>query len=132
MIGFVYKLVCTDEEFREIYVGSTKDPKERGYKHKSRSIYDETNVNCKAPLYDYIRCSGGFDKWRMEILETHLEITKPDLLARERHWKEALGATLNVLAPIRTAEEQAALKKETDREYYLANREEIAAKNKEY
>ena len=99
--GFVYKLVCKDVNFTEIYIGSSISLRNRRSKHKS----DCSNVNSKSynlPVYQYVRNSGGWANWELQVVEQFEFEFKFELVARERHHMETLHATLNACVPGRT------------------------------
>ena len=63
----IYK-ICCDDVPDYVYVGSTKAFRERKRHHK----YSCTNVNGKSyhsKIYTTIRDNGGWDNWRMVIIE---------------------------------------------------------------
>lgn len=102
--GFIYKLVSSDVEIKECYVGSTKNLKVRKWAHKK----DCTNENLKGYnyyVYQFIRQNGGWENWDMVLLETVSYNTKYELHSRERYWIEELQAKLNKIIPTRTIEE---------------------------
>ena len=122
-VGYIYKIICLDDSVTECYVGSTNDINRRRLNHKSKC----NNPNDKEydkPLYKYIRDNDGFDNFIMTKIKTVYYEDRDELLKRERHWIERLGATLNTRVPSRT-------RKETDAAYYKANRELIHAKKGE-
>ena len=94
----IYKLVCNDPNCNEVYVGSTTGWRSRRNNHKSKS----QNPKCKE--YDYkvyraMRETGGWGNWSMIELEHYPCKNIREQKARERHWVEALNATLNVNIP---------------------------------
>lgn len=96
--GFVYRLVCKDVDFTEIYIGSSISLRNRRANHKSNC----SNVNNKSynlPVYQYIRDSGGWANWELQIVERFEFEFKFELVARERHHMETLHATLNNRVP---------------------------------
>ena len=67
-IGIIYKLVSTDINIKEIYVGSTINFRTRKFDHKKAC----NNENVKAlnfNVYKYIRANGGWDMFVMIQLE---------------------------------------------------------------
>ena len=119
--GHIYKLCCIDPTVKEIYIGSTTNPRVRKWNHKSVCNNPNAN-NYNYNVYQYIRAHGGFDNWQMIILEANIQYDeKFELSARERHWLENLSASLNSQIPNRT-----------DAEYHQDNREAILVKMKQY
>ena len=97
-IGFVYKLVCKDVDFKEIYIGSSISLRNRRANHKNNC----SNMNSKHynyPVYQYIRNSGGWENWELQTVERFEFEFKHELVARERHHIETLRATLNNRVP---------------------------------
>ena len=112
--GHVYKLCCSDVNVTDIYVGSTKSLRNRKQSHKC-ACTDPGNKRYNCPVYEFIRANGGWMNWSVVVIETIEYGEKHELLTRERHWIETLGATLNVRLPMRTASQ-----------YYQDNKESIA------
>jgi len=117
----IYKLVHFDDLNDEnIYVGHTTNMAQRRYKHKqSSSNPNDNEYNQKK--YQYIRDNGGWENWRMILVEKYPCNDIYEAFARERHWIKELKTTLNNNEPCRTK-----------KEYYLDNKEKIAEKKKEY
>ncbi len=115
-IGFIYKIACRDPAVTEIYVGSTCRVPDRRCQHRS----DCNNANRKQynyNVYQYIRANGGWENWELVVVEQIDYTHKHELLLRERHHLDTLGATLNQRVPGRTIAE-----------YYIANKVETAAR----
>src|SRR4051812_24970874 len=104
MKGYIYKIYCTDVNITEIYVGSTRDAKERKSHHKG-VCNNPTDRNHNTPVYQFIRANGGWENWTLIIIETIEYNEKHELRAREHHWIETLKATLNCQVPTRTDKE---------------------------
>ena len=116
--GIIYKLVSTDPEITDCYVGSTRSFRHRKYQHKS--ICDNTNSrNHNFYVYQFIRDNGGFQNWDMVQIEEFKHDTKQELHSRERYWLEELKATLNKVIPTRT-----------NKEYREEHKEVLAEKKK--
>ena len=106
----------------DVYVGSTTNFRTRKNQHKS----DCSNTSSKAHnfyVYQFIRAklNGGWCEWSMIEVEAYNTTTKRDLEARERHWLETLGATLNKNVPTRSHQE-----------YREENKEKIKETNKKW
>ena len=102
--GTIYKLVCSDLNAKEVYVGSTENMKERKRHHRHR-CHNPNEKQFHSKVYQYIRGNGGWQNWSMVEVE-HLKFNrKPELKARERFHMEALCATLNCQVPGRTKAE---------------------------
>ncbi len=121
---FIYKLVCDDCDF--IYVGSTKSITDRKYQHKQNSKTSEYKV------YRMIREYGGWENWRMVIIEECDESieTKRQAEIREEKFRLELQASMNSKRAYRSEEQRKACAKE-----YEKTEERIAYKKvyrKEY
>ena len=103
-IGIIYKLVSTDINIKEIYIGSTCNFRTRKCHHKGR-CNNETDKNYNLNVYKYIRANGGWDTFDMIQIEEVKHDTKQQLHTRERYWIEELKATLNRVIPTRTPAE---------------------------
>tara|TARA_X000001036_G_C20435088_1_gene706893 strand:+ start:277 stop:810 length:534 start_codon:yes stop_codon:yes gene_type:complete len=125
MSYFIYKLVCDDCD--DFYVGSTKSIKDRKYKHKHKAKKDPSKK------YQIIRDNGGWENWRMVVLEECDESIKTKLQAemREETFRLELKATMNTKRARRTDEVQKQLKSECDKRYREKYSEELKEKNKE-
>ena len=86
---FIYKLACDNCDF--IYVGSTRSIKDRKYQHKRDSETSEIKV------YRMIREYGGWENWRMVILEECDETiqTRRQAEMQEEVFRLQLKADLN-------------------------------------
>ena len=100
-----YKIFSTDNNILDCYVGSTNNFSKRKTTHKSRC----NNANgdfYNYPLYKCIRDNGGWDSWKIEIIETSIFENQNDALIRERFYIEQLTANLNQYLPSRTRQER--------------------------
>ena len=123
----IYKIFCKNEEVKDLYIGQTTDFTRRKYSHKqncTKQLY-EYNRNKNAFLYNTINQNGGWDNWKMEILEKYPCENREELLNRETFWIIELNATLNSQISRKTT-------KEKKHEWYLKHREIICEKQKEY
>ena len=134
--GHIYKLCCIDPTVKEIYIGSTTNPRTRKFTHKS-ACNNPNNRNYNYNVYHYIRSHGGWDNWDMIILEANiLYDEKFELSARERHWLDHLSASLNSNVPNRTVSEWREDNKEAlaikEKQYNQDNKEAVKIKKKQY
>jgi len=121
---FIYKIVCDDlPEF--IYIGSTCNMIKRKSQHKSRS----KDKNLK--LYTTIRENGGWDNWRMVLVEELGDVSKNEALIREEHYRVEFQANLNMKKCYITEEQRKEEKKEYDKIYNEDNKQR-KQHNKEY
>jgi hypothetical protein len=141
MSYYIYKICCDDcPDF--VYVGSTKSFRHRKNQHKT-DCYNENSFKYNRKLYTTIRENGGWDNWRMVIIEECGEITFTQARIKEEEHRVKLNGNLNERKCHITKEE----KKERDnlyskerrndnleffrnrdKEYYENNKD----KNKEY
>ena len=103
----IYKIVCEDSNIRDCYVGHTTDFNNRKSIHK----YDCNNPKTKNnKLYRIINDNGGWDNWRMVMIEKYPCKDKLEAGEREYYWYKTLNATLNTKTPkcenIKTRESQ--------------------------
>jgi hypothetical protein len=130
----IYKLVCNNPTITDVYVGHTTDFIRRKTNHKCRCNTEKNNgYNCY--VYQFIRDNGGWDNWSMVEIEKYSCNDIREAEARERHWLETLGATLNMVVPTRTRQEHRQENRDKINEYerknYYKNREKINEKKKE-
>ena len=92
----IYKITCKDETISDVYVGHTTNFVQRKYAHK---IYcTNNNNNCK--LYQVIRNNGGWDNWKMEIIDIINCKDIYDAIKKEQEYVVLLKATLNSIEPL--------------------------------
>tara|TARA_R110002167_G_C12292547_1_gene616283 strand:- start:42 stop:554 length:513 start_codon:yes stop_codon:yes gene_type:complete len=129
---FVYKIVCDDlPEY--IYIGSTANMTKRKYQHKTQSKIKIIK------LYTTIRENGGWDNWRMVLVEELGDVSKNEAVIREEHYRVEFQANLNSNRCHITKEqskehlkEYRETNKEHRKEYLKKNKEQIKEKQKEY
>jgi hypothetical protein len=95
----IYKITCNDEKINHSYVGYTTNFVQRKYAHKMSCINTKSS-NYKCKLYEVIRNNGGWDNWKMEIInffncKDHYEARK-----KEQEYFLLLKATLNSTEPM--------------------------------
>ena len=134
--GHIYKLCSRDPTVKEIYIGSTTNPRVRKQQHK-KACNSPNRESYNFAVYQYIRANGGFDNWDLIVLESNIEYTeKHELRARERYWLEHLNATLNSCVPNRTMVEWREGNRNTRlsqmKQYRESHREALQVKNKQY
>ena len=127
----IYKIVCDDVP-DYIYIGSTSNFTNRKCNHKSRC----NNINAKKynqKLYSTIRENGGWDNWRIVIInECEEGITKTQAHIIEEEFRVKLNANLNMVKCFTTEEEKEEYNKEERKEYYKEYYKENKEKKKEY
>jgi len=117
MSYYIYKICCDDcPDF--IYIGSTKAFRERKRRHK-RNCYNENDQRHNNKLYSTIRENGGWDNWRMVILEECGEITFIQAKIKEEEYRVKLNGNLNSQKCHTTEEERKARDKVNKREWHV-------------
>ena len=145
--SIIYKLVCLDTTYPEVYVGSTTNLKQRKSNHKSK-CYNENAKQYNYKIYQYIREHGGWENFAKIEIEKFPCENKRQLELREEFWRKELGATLNGQQAFTTPEERRIQHTESSREwqrnkghashllsvkkYNDANKEKISQKRKSY
>ena len=125
----IYRISCNDlPDF--IYIGSTTDFVNRKRRHKQNSKTYEIK------LYQTIRENGGWDNWRMTIIEEYSDC-KNDIekRIREQKWIDELNANLNSHKAYTTEEQKKEQMKEFnkyDKKYYEEHKEQLALNKKKY
>ena len=120
--GYIYKIVSTDINIKECYVGSTTNFRTRKNGHKTK-CNNENGDNYNFYVYQFIRDNGGWNSWSMIQIEEFKFNTRNELNSRERYWIEQLQATLNKLTPSRTPEERYENNKDKRKERYELNKD---------
>jgi len=137
MSYYIYK-ICCDDLPNYNYIGSTKAFRRRKNHHKT--TYNKGNTN---KIYNTIRENGGWDNWRMVILEDLGEVSFTEARIKEEEYRVKLNANLNMIKCYRTEEEYLKQKKEyrennkeqikeQNKKYYQNNKEHISEQTKEY
>lgn len=68
--GYIYKLCSTERDDLAIYIGSTSRPVNQRRKEHKYGCSNNKQKRFNFPVYKFIREFGGFEKWKMEVLET--------------------------------------------------------------
>jgi len=127
MSYYIYKICCDDlPDF--VYVGSTKSFRERKWRHKSNCHNINSREYNKKKLYNIIRENGGWDNWRMVIIEECGEISVTQARIKEEEHRLKLNANMNMLRCHRTEEEVKEQNRDRVKEWTENNKEY----NKEY
>jgi len=125
MSYIIYKICCDDlPEF--IYIGSTKSFRHRKYRHKE----DCKTKNYK--IYTTIRENGGWDNWRMVIVEDIGEVSLTQARIKEEQHRVNLNANLNSQRCFRTEEEKKIQHNKVANEWSKNNKEKVLETNKTY
>jgi len=97
---FVIYKIYQEEVPDMIYIGSTTNFSQRKSNHK-KYCNCKTSRKYRYPLYRYIRACGGWEKFKMIIIENYPCKTKEDGLTKEKQLIEFYGAKLNTIKPIK-------------------------------
>ena len=110
-----YKIICRDEGINDKYVGHTTNFRERSRNHKS-ACNNPTDEHYNYKLYKFIRENGGFDNFKIVIIEERNYNSKKEATVHEGYLINILEASLNIVMPGRT-------KQEWKKQYAQENRE---------
>ena len=137
-IGYIYRLFCVDPAIKDEYIGSTTNFRQRKCSHKKTcNNANDGGYNCR--VYQFIRSNGGWNNFRMDLVEEVEFENRMELNRREGEIIQSRGATLNSLVAGRTYVETCRAYRETNREkinerhrvYREVNRETLNDKQKE-
>ena len=81
----IYKLVCSDINITDCYVGHTTDFTRRKQKHKS-DCNDISGEKYNLNVYSFIRDNGGWDNWSMVIIENYTCNSSLESNKQERYY----------------------------------------------
>ena len=99
-----YKISCKDKNIKDCYIGQTTNFNVRKSQHKSYTNNQKAH-QYTYPLYTFIRENGGWNNFKMEILERLDCKDKEELKNNERHLIDFHKGTLNNRIPGRTTKE---------------------------
>ena len=103
------------------YVGSTTNFTRRKSQHKT-TCNNPNDKNHHAKIYKFIRDNGGWDEFKMILIENYKCTDANELRAREQYWFNEFKPTLmNDQCPARTLEQ-----------YRLDNKAEISTKRAKF
>jgi hypothetical protein len=118
----IYRISIADY----IYIGSTKDFKQRQKHHKQDSKTSDFK------LYQIIREQGGWDNCEMVPIEEYECDEMIQSRIREEYWRREYDANMNSIKSHQTQEELQEYKNKHQKNYYQNNKKEISEKAKEY
>jgi hypothetical protein len=87
----IYKITCNNPNINDTYVGHTTNFIQKKYAHKQMSC----NAKNKIKLYETIRKYGGWDNWKMEIVNFFNCVNIYDAKLKEQEYVVMLNANLN-------------------------------------
>ena len=124
---YIYKIYCSDPFMKHLYIGSTNDYERRLLQHKSCSSFTNISIDHIKKLYSMIRAYGGWEHWRMEIIETIPCTDKETAEEREQYYYETFNASLNSEPPLKDKSKE---RYECDKCSFVAYEEENLEKHK--
>lgn len=86
--GKVYKI--THDRLSDVYIGSTVN-----LLSKRMAVHRYTSTKKGSKFYDFVKGNGGWDGFKIILVETYPCNSKEELRSREEFWRVELGATLN-------------------------------------
>ena len=142
----IYKIVCTDINITDLYIGSTTNLIQRRRSHRS-GCKNQNGTFYNYKVYKFIREHGNWINWTVVKIEDYPCSNLEDSNKRERHWIDQSNATLNCVIPCHSPkeyyqqhkeqqkeynEQHKEQKKEYDQQYYQHNKVKINNRNKIY
>ena len=100
---FIY-LWCSND-CNQTYVGRTKHFEGRKKQHIA-SCNNPNDPDYNKKLYTIMRASGGIDNWNMIVMDKFWANDKRHAEEREQEWVDKLGASLQMVNPIRKPKEK--------------------------
>jgi len=95
----IYKITCKDSNITDVYVGHTTNFVQRKHTHKQNCINVKApNYKCK--LYEVIRNNGGWDNWKIEIINFFNCLNHYEARKKEQEYFVSLNANLNSIEPM--------------------------------
>ena len=133
-MSVIYKISCKDLNVKEIYIGSTKNFKQRKRRHKYNCC-NENGKNYNMKLYNHIRSNGGWNNFEMKLIDS---ITSKDKEIYEKceakYIRDNIDIVLNKEIPGRTKKEISEKNteyRENNKEYFKEYHKEWYQNNKE-
>ena len=90
----IYKIICNDTMVNDIYVGYSTNLYDRIKVHR-RCTNNPANKSFVRKPYRFIREHGGWENWKVEILELYPCSSKIEARQREKLWFSILNPSLN-------------------------------------
>ena len=97
----IYKITCKDSAITDVYVGHTTNFVQRNHAHRCNCI-NPNSANKKLKLYEVIRANGGWNNWKMEIINFFECKNQSEARQKEQEYFISLNATLNSIEPFPT------------------------------
>ena len=90
----IYKISCNDIDIKNIYIGSSCNFTNRRAKHK-KNTNNKVGKLYHLKLYKFIRDNGGWDEFKIEIIENYPCNNSIELIDREKYYIRLYNADLN-------------------------------------
>ena len=97
----IYKITCNDTNITDKYVGHTTNFVQRKHAHKNTCV-NEKSSSYKCKLYEIIRNNGGWNNWKMEIVDFFNCKDLCEARQKEQEYFVSLNANLNSIEPFPT------------------------------
>ena len=99
----IYKITCKNPDITDKYVGHTIDFSKRKYAHMNNTN-SERSPCYNLKLYKFIRDNGGWDNWKMDIVNFYNCANLREAKTKEQEHYVELKATLNSIKPMKAKE----------------------------
>jgi len=99
----IYKITCNDPNVTDSYVGHTTNFVQRKYAHKN-GVTNEKSPCYNLKLYRTIRDNGGWDSWKMEMVQFYNCKNIYEAKIKEQEHYTELKASLNSIEPMKPKE----------------------------
>ena len=119
-----YKIVCKDENIKDLYVGHTTDYRARIHKHKYNCC-NPAMYGYNLKVYQFIRQNGGWDNFQTRIIEEQSLNNRKEAELHEGYLINILDATLNTQKPGIT-------KNQYCKQWYEQNKNDVLKRQKDY
>jgi len=127
----IYKIYCEDGSCDYVYYGSSISFTKRKWSHKERcNNVNYQNHNNK--VYEIIRANGGWDKWKMCVVEIYPCESLTHLRIKEQEYIDLADKTCNTIRSFRNEEEKKEQEKKCIKKYRINNVEKLKEDNKKY
>ena len=103
--SYIYKIVCLDPNIDDFYIGSTISLSNRCNSHMRNSVNKKKTIY-HVKLYQFIRDSGGYENWEMQVIKLYKCEIKIELLKEEQKYINELKPSLNSCNSYTTIEEE--------------------------
>lgn len=90
----IYKIVNRNPDITDQYIGSSSNFIRRRCRHKYNSK-TPTASEYNYRLYKHIRQMGGWDFYKMEVIEQYVCESRAELIEREKHYIHHMQCNLN-------------------------------------